>query len=66
MFRIFVLEEKLTATYEFLQVEHQHIELFDFEQSKFRFIAFTCHTKPSDLCYDIAKGIYPTTFVFTL
>jgi len=52
----YMLKNNLTATFEFLQVEHQHIEVFDFSASKFRFIAFTSHEQAAELCFDIVKG----------
>ena len=52
-----MLKENVTATFEFLQVEHQHIELFDFPTSKFRFIAFTFNDKLRELCFDLERGI---------
>lgn len=52
----YMLTNQLTATYEFLQVEYQHIELFDFPVSKFRFIAFTFNSKLQELCFDLEEG----------
>lgn len=52
----YMLKENFTATFEFLQVEHQHIELFDFPASKFRFIAFTFNDRLRELSYDLEKG----------
>jgi hypothetical protein len=52
----YVLDCHLTATFEFLQVDHQHIELFDFKDSKFRFIAFTHNDNFHELCEDIQNS----------
>jgi hypothetical protein len=63
-----MLKEKFTATFEFLHVEHQHIELFDFPHSKFRFIAFTFNDKLRELSFDLEKGIYspyPPSILFS-
>eukprot|EP01111_Echinosteliopsis_oligospora_P016486 TRINITY_DN6874_c0_g1_i1.p1 TRINITY_DN6874_c0_g1~~TRINITY_DN6874_c0_g1_i1.p1 ORF type:complete len:474 (-),score=109.21 TRINITY_DN6874_c0_g1_i1:21-1442(-) len=57
LFTSYMLDNKLTATFEFLQVEHQHVELFDFKESKFRFLAFTYNSRPQEVCMDVAEGV---------
>ncbi len=52
----YMITNKLTATFEFLQVDFQHIELFDFPSSKFRFIAFTRKEFSPEICVNIASG----------
>lgn len=46
-----------TATFEYLDVGHQHVELFAFPRSTFRFIAFTSTSDVSLLCCDIEAGV---------
>jgi hypothetical protein len=46
-----------TATFEYLDVTHQHVELFTFPRSTFRFIAFTSTQDVSLLCCDIEAGV---------
>jgi len=46
-----------TATFEYLDVRHQHVELFPFSQSTFRFIAFTSTSDVSLLCCDVEAGM---------
>jgi hypothetical protein len=45
-------DHQLTATLEFLQIDNQHIEFFDFDKSRFRFIAFTTNKNRDSLVYD--------------
>lgn len=56
-----------TATFEYLDVEHQHVELFDFSQSTFRFIAFTSTSDLTLVCCDVEGGedgfIHPNSHV---
>lgn len=46
----YMWKQKITATMEFLQVEHQHVEKFDFDKSQFRFITFTSNVHLEQMC----------------
>jgi len=51
-FMDYMNEHHLSATFEFLQLDNQHVELFDFDENKFRFIAFTSLKNLETLCAD--------------
>ncbi len=52
-----MIDHSYTATFEFLQVEHQHVELFDFDKPKFKFIAFTSNKDLLSLSTDVQDGV---------
>jgi len=47
-----LITKNYTATFELLNVENQHVELYPFKQSQPRFIAFTSNTELTRLCVD--------------
>jgi len=57
-FMDYMHKNALNATFEFLNVQNQHVEMFDFEESKFKFIAFTSLEQLDKLCADeIEKSV---------
>ncbi len=52
-----MVDNSYTATFEFLQVEHQHVELFDFKDSKFKFITFTSNKDLLSMTTDVKSAV---------
>jgi hypothetical protein len=51
-FMDYMEEKDVCACFEFLNVDYQHVEVFDFEKSKYRFITFTSNKNLQQLCTD--------------
>jgi len=53
----YMWENKLSATFEILQPKYQHIEFFDFVETKLRFITFTSNEYSDGICLNPLIGI---------
>jgi hypothetical protein len=54
----FMEENEYSSTFEFLNIEYQHVEFFDFEQNKYRFITFSSCKNLTQICaHDFDRSI---------
>jgi len=57
LFINYMWENKLSATFEMLQPQYQHVEFFDFPEIKLRFITFTSNEYADGICLNPVIGV---------